>query len=223
MTNFLHTTTTSKAFCRFKIHLRPYSINNTRLCLQHLFLLTKITSLAEWTFAPYFNSNWITCSRFFLQATWRGVNPFWRENSTQWPSNLLVYCFVFGKDSIPFHHKILHPQLTKMSFLIIQGTAHNKIVTQNDVETTNMLLLYLRVKKKLWKTKKNSLKLSEKLIYALDDNCYSKFWEASVKNCTFYLSTSSVKPQLCHQRELIFQVTKPHPSSCISVSTAIQQ
>ena len=84
-------------------------------------------------------------------------------------------------------------------------------------------LLYLRVKKKLWKTKKNSLKLSEKLIYALDDNCYSKFWEASVKNCTFYLSTSSVKTQLCHQRELIFQVTKPHPCSCISVSTAIQQ
>ena len=100
--NVLHITTTSKAFCGFKIHLRPYSIKNTRLCLQHLFLLTKITSLAEWTFAPYFNSNWITCSRFFLQATWRGVNPFWRENSTQWPSKLLVYCFVFGKEFHPF-------------------------------------------------------------------------------------------------------------------------
>lgn len=62
-----------------------------------------------------------------------------------------------------------------MSFLIIQGTAHNKIVTQNDVETTNMLFTVFESEKKLWKTKKNSLKLSEKLIYALDDNCYSKF------------------------------------------------
>ena len=56
---------------------------------------------------------------------------------------------MFGKENfIPFHHKISHPQLTKMSFLIIQGTAHNKIVTQNDVETTNMLFTVFESEKK---------------------------------------------------------------------------
>ena len=50
-----------------------------------------------------------------------------------------------------------------MSFLIIQGTAHNKIVTQNDVETTNMLLLYLRVKKKTLEDKKELTQIIRKV------------------------------------------------------------
>lgn len=62
---------------------------------------------------------------------------------------------MFGKENfIPFHHKISHPQLTKMSFLIIQGTAHNKIVTQNDVETSNMLFTVFESEKKTLEDKK---------------------------------------------------------------------
>lgn len=43
-----------------------------------------------------------------------------------------------------------------MSFLIIQGTAHNKIVTQNNVETTNMLFTVFESEKKTLEDKKKT-------------------------------------------------------------------
>ena len=57
----------------------------------------------------------------------------------------------------------MHPQLTKMSFLIIQGTAHNKIVTQNDVETTNMLSTVFESEKKTLEDKKELTQIIRKV------------------------------------------------------------